>query len=371
MIADAAEQTPVNEAELLAAAESEPTDVFGHTLRDHVNEQTAGEELQQRRRRQRAQRRLSLKHQSDGMVELFGRFDPVAGARIETALAAAAKKLWHNEDPKNRATPAQRYADALEALVTRNGSGKAQSTTLLLIADYDSVAGQLTSARLADGTPLSANELVKLALEAKILPALFDTAGQPLWLGREQRDANTAQRIALAARDRGCIGCGAPNSFCQPHHIQHWENGGTTVKAHKCPLTCLNAERSESQYDLCHASRQVRKIAPPDGAHRSRLSRRRNSAVPLRVSGSPQAQVRRQPQTTRPAPRPTISRWRDRRRSRSGGPPAHHRNDADGSGSLIGRQTRGGERLRDVDASGHHLGERRRPALHVERVRVE
>ena len=251
MIAGAAEHSPVNEAELLATAEREPTDVFGHTLRDHVNERTAGEELEQRRRRQRAQRQLSLKQQSDGMYELFGRFDPVAGARIETALAAAAKKLWHGEDPKNLATPAQRYADALELLVTRNGSGKAQSTTLLVIADYDSVAGQLTSARLADGTPLSADELVKLALEAKILPALFDVAGQPLWLGREQRDANTAQRIALAARDRGCVGCGAPNSFCQPHHIVFWENNGPTDLDNLC-LLCSDCHHKQVHANGAH-----------------------------------------------------------------------------------------------------------------------
>ena len=69
------------------------------------------------------------------MYKLFGRFDPVAGARIETALAAAAKQLWHAEDAKRRATPAQRFADALGMLVTRKGTGKAQSTTLLVIAD--------------------------------------------------------------------------------------------------------------------------------------------------------------------------------------------------------------------------------------------
>ncbi len=236
MIAEAAEHTAVDEAELLAAAGHEPTDVFGHTLRNHVNERTAGEELEQRRRRQRARREVSITKQSDGMYKLFGLFDPVAGARIETALAAAARKLRRAEDPQNRATPAQRSADALELLVTRAGAGKNQSTTLVVIAEYDHVAGQLAGAELVDGTPLAPGELVKLALEAKILPALFDVEGQPLWLGREQRDASTAQRIALAARDRGCVGCGAPNSYCQPHHIEFWENGGPTDLDNLCLL---------------------------------------------------------------------------------------------------------------------------------------
>ena len=236
MIAEAAEQTTVDEPELLAAAASEPTDVFGRTLRDHVNDRTADEDLEARRRRQRARREVSITRQPDGMYKLFGLFDPVAGARVETALAAAARKLRRAEDPNNRATVPQRFADALEMLVTRSGKGAKQSTTLLVIADYDVVAGQLAGARLVDGTPLTADELVRLALEAKILPALFDTEGQPLWLGREYRDANEAQRIALAARDRGCIGCGAANSFCQPHHVRYWENGGFTDLDNLCLL---------------------------------------------------------------------------------------------------------------------------------------
>ena len=260
MIAEAAEHTAVDETELLAAAEHEPTDVFGHTVRDHVNERSADEELEERRRRQRARRELSIKQQSDGMYKLSGFFDPVAGSRIETALAAAAKKLWRAEDPKNRVTPPQRFADALELLVTRNGSGKAQSTTLLVIADYDAIAGQLNGARLADGTPIAAGELVRLALEAKILPALFDTEGRPLWLGREYRDANAAQRIALAARDRGCIGCGATNSFCQPHHVVHWEHGGPTDIDNLC-LLC-----SDCHHRQVH-TKGVRIVQGADGKH--------------------------------------------------------------------------------------------------------
>ena len=40
-IADAAAHTPVDEAELLAAAGREPADVFARTVRDHVNERSA------------------------------------------------------------------------------------------------------------------------------------------------------------------------------------------------------------------------------------------------------------------------------------------------------------------------------------------
>ena len=235
-IADAAAHTPVDEAALLVAAENEPADVFGRTVRDHVNERSAGEDLEARRRRQRARREANIKKESDGMYKLFGTFDPVAGARIETALAAMAKQLRRGEDAKNRATPAQRYADALELLITRQGAGKPQGTNLVVIADYDLVAGQLRDARLIDGTPLAPSELLKIALDANILPALFDTKGQPLWLGHKYRHATTAQRIALAVRDKGCAVCAASNSFCQAHHVIHWENGGPTDIDNLCLL---------------------------------------------------------------------------------------------------------------------------------------
>ncbi len=282
MIADACEHTPVEEAELVAAAEREPVDVFARTVRDHVNDRS-GDDLEERRKRQRAQRRVSLSKKSDGMYELFGKFDPIAGNRIETALAAMAKKLWVAEDPKNRSTPAQRFADALELLVTRNGAGKAQGTNLLVIADYDTVAGQLADARLVDGTPVAASELLKLALEAKILPALFDAKEQPLWLGREHRHASDAQRIALAARDRGCVGCGTSNNVCQPHHIIHWEHDGPTDIDNLC-LLCGDCHQKQvhtngadihraptGKYTLQHPPN------PPPPTCRNHLGRRRGT----------------------------------------------------------------------------------------------
>ncbi len=274
MIADAADQAAVDESALLGAAASEPTDVFGHTVRKHVNDKTAGEDLAERRRRQRARREVSITRQPDGMYKLFGLFDPVAGARVETALAAGARKLRRAEDPNNRATVPQRFADALEMLVTRSAKGTKQTTTLLVIANYDVVAGQLADAQLVDGTPLGADELLRLALEAKILPALFDTGSQPLWLGREYRDANDAQRIALAARDRGCVGCGAPNSFCQPHHDRHWRNGGPTDIDNLC-LLCNHCHHIEVHE---HGAPIIRE---PDGSHALQPRRARQPAPPV------------------------------------------------------------------------------------------
>ena len=265
LIAGAAEQapagSPIDERELLAAAEQEPADLFGRTVRDHLNERS-GDDLEERRKRQRAQRRLSFKKQPDGMFELFGRFDPVTGSRIETALTAAANRLWHAEDPKGRPTPQQRLADALEMLVTRNTTGKnkggSQGVDLLVIVDYDILAGQLTNPRLGDGTPLAAEELLRLACDANILPAIFDQKGRPLWLGRGRRHATAHQRALLTARDKGCIGCGASANWCQAHHIRHWEHGGPTDIDNMC-LLC-----SHCHHHQVHTN-GARIVRGPDG----------------------------------------------------------------------------------------------------------
>ena len=288
LIAEAAEQAPagapIDENELLAAAEEEPADLFGRTVREHLNERS-GNDLEERRKRQRAQRRLSFKQQPDGMFELFGRFDPVAGSRIEAAISAAANRLWHAEDPKNRPTPQQRMADALELLVTRSGGdgktkGTAQGVDLLVIADYDTLAGQLSNPRLGDGTPLSAEELLRLACDAKILPAIFDQKGQPLWLGRGKRHATAHQRAVLVARDKGCIGCGASANWCQAHHIRHWQHGGTTDIDNMC-LLCSHSHHQvhtngariirgpDGRFTLRHRARGRTERAARNGSHQA------------------------------------------------------------------------------------------------------
>ncbi len=247
MIAEAVEQAPSGdsggEAELLEAAGRESEDLLARTVRDFVNEQTR-DDLGERRKRQRERRYLNIKQEPDGMFSLMGRFDPVAGSRIETALTATANRLFHAEEAKHRLSSGQRMADALEQLVTNSGGtgksgrsvGKAQGVDLLVVADYDTIAGQLRDARFVDGTPLSVEELLGLACDARILPAVFKGKSEPLWLGRGRRHASVRQRAVLAVRDKGCVGCGASANWCQAHHIVHWEHGGRTDLDNLCLL---------------------------------------------------------------------------------------------------------------------------------------
>ena len=235
VIADAAEKSAVDEAELAGLARREHLDRFRRSVREHVNARI-GDDLEERRRHQRAERELSLKKHPDGMYTLFGRFDPLAGGRIETALLATAKRLSRAANPNDRPTMAQSLADALEMLVTGGGDGKAQGVDLLVFAEYDVVAGILKKPCLDDGTPLTPGELLRLACEAKVLPALFDTDTHPLWLGQGRRQATPGQRTVLTKRDGGCVGCRASAVWCQAHHQEHWAHGGPTDVDNMCLL---------------------------------------------------------------------------------------------------------------------------------------
>jgi hypothetical protein len=62
------------------------------------------------------------------------------------------------------------------------------------------------------------------------VPILFDDTGQAVNVGREVRPFTSRQRIAIAARDGGCMipGCDRPPSWTEVHHCQEWSRGGRT-----------------------------------------------------------------------------------------------------------------------------------------------
>ena len=83
---------------------------------------------------------------------------------------------------------------------------------------------------------MAADQIAKLAAEAKVLPAIFSADGDPLWLGRTDRRASAGQRIVLAARDGGCANCAAPAEGGEPHHIEWFAHGGPTDIDNLCLL---------------------------------------------------------------------------------------------------------------------------------------
>jgi hypothetical protein len=82
-----------------------------------------------------------------------------------------------------------------------------------------------------DGGRLLGPETVRrLACDGILIPAILDTDGQLLRLGRGRRAFTSAQIRGLWLRDRQCTfpGCTAPATWCDAHHVRHWLDGGPT-----------------------------------------------------------------------------------------------------------------------------------------------
>ena len=229
LIAKAASDGPIDQPLMVEAAKREDYATFNRTLRDHQREVSAddGKSLLAS---QRQERRASIRPASDGMYEFFGRFDPVAGNRIEASLSAEVRRIRSQKNAKDDdRTLGQMLADAAEHLICAEAEGRRpQGTTLILTADWDQISKQLADARLLDGTPLPGSETMRLACDAGLLPAVYNSGTQELCVGRKHRSATEAQRAALIVRDKHCIGCGKSATWCEAHHIIPWQDGGLT-----------------------------------------------------------------------------------------------------------------------------------------------
>ncbi|WP_419842978.1 HNH endonuclease signature motif containing protein [Candidatus Poriferisodalis sp.] len=228
LIARAASEAAVDDEFLAERAQREGYDEFRRTLASHVADRSGddGASLLERQRRQRCARVFTSR--VNGMTVVNGQFDPITGARIRAAVDAAQRQIFREENPGSRSSTTQRTADAIAKLLTEPDAQRTVGTSLVLVADFDAVNQRLANSRLADGTPVPIGEIAKVAVDAGVLPAVFDSATGDLRMGRRQRAATALQRWALAVRDRGCIGCGAPPERCRAHHIVEWQHGGAT-----------------------------------------------------------------------------------------------------------------------------------------------
>ena len=220
----AADPDHADEPALLEMARGYPVDMFSRMTRQYMSPGTSGEE----RNRQHQNRWASLVQDPDGSWRLSAYFDHDTGKRVSISLNQMVRNYRNGERNHEQVSSQQRRADALANLITGEGAHRRSDVTLLMIADYDTVSRELRNLRYDDGLPVSVDQIAKLAADAKILPAIFDAEGDPLWLGRAQRNASAGQRIVLAARDGGCVNCGSPVERSEPHHIEWFSRGGPT-----------------------------------------------------------------------------------------------------------------------------------------------
>ncbi|MDH3706229.1 MAG: HNH endonuclease, partial [Acidimicrobiia bacterium] len=179
--------------------------------------------------RQRRLRKVSTYSTDRGTKALHAEGDRVSIDQMWKAIEALTNKLYQDDggrDAKSHPrTRDQRRFDALHILVNeRPGhtwAGPSRRPGIVAVGHLDD-NGDLTSADLVEGGRPPASVLEQLKCHADLYGVLFRTDGQPLRLGRRVRTVSNGQWIALVARDRGCVLCGADPQYCEAHHILPW-----------------------------------------------------------------------------------------------------------------------------------------------------
>ena len=289
--------------ELLMQATTQDTDVTRRSAAaaEDVHRGETPEEKFMRQHRNRYLRMWTDRHE---MLRLDGALDPEAGARLQAVVGAVSKRLWKQDKrlpAARRRTPQQRDIDALTAVAApveprsqagTSGSGPTPATrdrhnrraepsqagpsgerantsqatrsapwgrvtpTLQVNTSYDALRSQLDRAGVtASGQQFSAETLRRLACDAEIIPAVLNSRGRVIDVGRRNRVIGEALRAVLWTRDGGCVwpGCDASVQRCDGHHVRHWVHGGRT-DADNLALLCHRHHilLHEGGYRLAH-----------------------------------------------------------------------------------------------------------------------
>jgi hypothetical protein len=180
-------------------------------------------------------RHLSFRDR-DGGYELAGWLDREAAEIVRAALSPLAAPRPATDPDIDLRTAAQRDADALVDLAQRSlqsgdlpteGGERPQVVVTVSLAVLQ---GRIGTATLALGGPINADLARRIACDARVIPVVLGSRGEPLDIGRASYTVPTAIRRAVIIRDRGCSypGCSVPARWCEIHHVVHWADHGPT-----------------------------------------------------------------------------------------------------------------------------------------------
>lgn len=189
-------------------------------------------------------RHVELRPQPDGSWTGQLRLTGPAGAKLSALLTPLAKPRTDTVtgvdgspmDSIDVRTYGQRVHDALEDVcdrLLRAGSvpeAGGTPATVFVTMTADDLLARTGYGTTTDGTLISTRQVLQLACEAEIIPAVLSQSGAVLDLGRTRRIASRSQTLALIARDVGCSfpACDRPPQWCERHHIHEWVEGGST-----------------------------------------------------------------------------------------------------------------------------------------------
>ena len=212
---------------------------------------------------------LHVHHDETGMVVIHGRLDPEAGALFMRALEAAEDALYRQSKPvaPKAPTPPQQRADALalvaEAALRHELDPGAPGERYQVVLHVDAPA---ESAKLEDGTHVSAETSERLSCDASRTVMRHDAEGRAIEVGARTRTVPPAMRRALLHRDQVCRFPGCGLRFVQAHHIRHWAHGGPTTLSNLV-LLCRYHHRAvhEEGFHITRLENGILGFLRPDG----------------------------------------------------------------------------------------------------------
>ena len=224
---------------------------------------------------QRAQRRLTLQLITspgglEGVTELRARIPTAVAGRLRTYLEAftAPRHLANTSVSANTRTQTNTEAEAeagnsLDSAWSTTALGEhvpyhqrlgaafcslleaidpdrlplhgGTATSIMITIGLKDLIEGLNAANISAGSHgdlrITAAQARRLACTANLIPAVLGSNSEVLDLGRASRLFTTAQRKAMALRDKHCRteGCTVPAAWCEAHHYREpWSHGGKT-----------------------------------------------------------------------------------------------------------------------------------------------
>ena len=157
---------------------------------------------------------------------------PLAKPRVNTIIGPDGR-LLEEPDPRHYG---QRMHDALEDVCDRllRSSSLPESggtpATVIVTIDLDDLLARTGYGTSSDGTLIRTDQVLRMANQADIVPAVLTRTGAVMDLGRTRWIATRSQSLAFYARDAGCSfpGCDRAPEWCERHHLISWIDGGET-----------------------------------------------------------------------------------------------------------------------------------------------
>ena len=255
---DAVEADPA----LLESADRMLPDNFGRHARKWAERKLIEAGVSPIERQRRAREAKLWVDKDTGLGVLMAKFPRPQFAHLQQAVDGHYMELLHRDgadgrDPDSVRSPKQRLLDAVfELLCNRDadtgefingvpGVKAKASTQVILVAETGVVDGTDPDAHveMIGVGPVPREILETLTPDTELAGMVFDRAGRPLWLGRKQRLANAAQRLAVAVRDGGCFECGAPMHRCELHHMREWHRDGGRTDVDNLVAVCRKHHR--------------------------------------------------------------------------------------------------------------------------------